>query len=164
MTNPFEGRDLEPQVQAAMREIERERWKSTRSPWQRRGLVGSQTVSTTAFRVKLIETDTGDLERVKRLQIKLMVPKGGAAGWFGTVRIAAGETPAVFQPAFGLPRVLRPIQFLANPDHATYWDYYLAAVNLADGGDLYFVGQTEQGGSASCTYTARWISERGIEG
>lgn len=158
-----------PEMRAsALEAIEEERrreWRASRSPFQRRGFAQTFQLATTAPSDSQIASASGsDLERIKRLQIKLALPKGVVAGWFGTMRIGTGTDIDKNELGFGDPLVLRPIWVLGNAEQTTYWDYYLPAINLTDGDVLYLVGQLTTGATASCLVTLRWVHERGLEG
>jgi len=159
---------VSPEMRAsALEAIEEERrreWRASRTPFQRRGESGTINATAAGVLTQLAASTSADIERIKRLQIKLMLPKGGYIGFVGVIRVAMGMAAAIPQLGFGDPALLRPIYFLANPDHATYWDYFLPAINLADGGDLHIFTKTEQGGTAVMDFTARWVHERGLEG
>jgi len=165
MAERFEGRDLEPQVQEAMREIRREQWRASRGPFQRQQFYKAISVSTTPAQEALASTTSSDIERLKRIQVKVLVPKSNTplVGWIGFLRRPEGLNVAAGDLDFGSPAVLRPIHWMANVDHATYWDAYLPAVNIADNGALILVVGTYVG-TATLTVVARWVSERGLEG
>jgi len=165
MREKFEGRDLEPQVQAAMEELRREQWKASRAPFQRQGTATALSMTTTTKSLTLASSTSSDVERIKRVQVKALVPTNASsvAGWLGFVRLPEGMNPDYQDLDFGSPAVLRPILWQSNSDHATYWDVYLPAVNLADNGKLFLVGATFSG-SHGLVFTARWVNERGLEG
>jgi len=156
-----------PEMRAsALEAIEEERrreWRASRSPFQRRGTNGHVTLGNTAAGVVFATATGSDLERIKRLQVKLMLPKSGTAyGMMGLFRQPEGSSVDWSELEFGSPSLLRPVQFLGNPDHATYWDLYLPALNLADGGQLLWVYAGSP--ALTVTYMARWVHERGLEG
>jgi len=162
----FEGRELpatynEQDMRAF---LARERFKSTRAPFQRVYFKGVIAVPAGQARTFQIASSTSrDIERLKRIQFKLMVPKGNDYGWMGFLRDPEGVSVdnAI---SFDAPMTLRPSVWLANPDFATYWDAYLPAVNLADGGTL--LGMVANDGSLTLTaaFVGRLVLERGIEG
>jgi len=168
MIEKFEGREI-PATYPTAREIElaarRAAYRATRAPYQRvyqKGTVGIAANSSAT--VLLASSTTRDLERIKRVQLKLMVPKGSVYGWMGFVRDPEAVS-VISQPPFDAPIVLRPTRWMGNPDYASYWDAYLPAVNLADGGRLLGVFANDGGSTVTgATYVARFVLERGIEG
>jgi len=149
----------------AIEEERRREWRSTRTPFQRRGWAQTFPLSTSVTTVQIASASGADLERIKRLQVKLLLPKGARSGFLGVIREPKGETINLAGVDFGSPLVLRPIQFLGNVDHATYWDFYLPAINLADAGKLYLVSQVTVGSAEPDALVAlRYVHERGLEG
>lgn len=144
-----------------------EAWKASRGKFGRIVEFGTFSVTKGNQSTWQLETSSSqDLVRVKRVQLKVMVLKGTGQGWFGFYREASGMEVVSAGLHWDEPAVLRPQLILANPDHATYWDAYLPAVNLADTGVLRGVLTCDSGSdgpSLSGTWAARWVEERGIE-
>jgi len=141
----------------------RESWKASRAPFTRQDFAFQLALTSSApvTSYRLDATADNDLTRFKRIQMKFVVPKGPAKGWFGLTRQAEGTTLDLSSYEFSTPGLLRPIQFLANPDHATYWDCYLPAINLADNGSLYAIARVYPGsGTTALNVVGRAVAER----
>lgn len=146
-----------------------ERHRATRSAFSRdrkngefTGTSSTNWVSATSVAV----ASNQELVRLKRIQFRVLVPKFAStgSGTIGGLRIPDGLA-ASGGVAFQDPAYLRPVNWLANSDHATYWDYYLPAVNLAAGGvfTVLMQGDTPASG-VKFPYVARWIESREIGG
>lgn len=161
----FEGRDISP-TEEAVEMLRREQWRASRAPFQRIGLSGAIGVGKgSRQRIILGQAGSSALERWKRLQFKFTLPKDGSwgTGYAGVVRIPDGlDFSSSDPPSWEDPSLLRPIQFHANPDQATYWELYLPAVNLAAGGQLQIhVVRNSDGGSS--TYSSNWVFRAVVE-
>jgi len=150
--------------------VRRENWKSTRAPFQRiGGWVPFSVAKNDRFVIVLTTSGTDQIERFKRISMKIVVPSDAAlsSGYFGLVRIPDGflAENSAHAPQYSDPVMLRPQQFLCNPDHATYWDAYLPAVNIATSGVLQFnVVRHNDGTSGNLSGKLIWraVVERGI--
>jgi len=166
-TRAFEGRDISPSEEA-IEALRREQWRATRAPFSReaKGLP-SKSIGTTATLVGTVEgSTTDDLVRLKRVQWKILVPKQTSEHtlWAGFVRIPDGTGILANSLDFSSPTLLRPIVVTPNSDHATYWDAYLPAVNLANNGGLALYAKVIEGNALTIYGSMRWVQERGIEG
>jgi len=167
MRERFEGEDLEPQVQEAMREIRRQEFKASRAPWRRQDFGNADIAipQSAPYVINFAGSGNTTLVRCKRIQVKLMVPKSSTNyhGYLGFLRIPEGMSISQSRVNWDDPAVLRPVLWMTNPDHATYWDAYLPALNLADGGNAYVVAQMTTSGTLSgCSILGRLIEERSI--
>lgn len=167
MTIPYRYSDEGDEAFAIRRELERERWRASRLPFGREdGGVAVTTAKNSQTITGITTADGGNIVRVKRVQVKLCVPKGAwYTGWFGFIRLATGQSLSTGMD-FANPAVLRPVHFLSNPDHATYWDAYLPAINLAEGGSLSILVHNDSvslGALGGFMYW-RYVVERGIGG
>lgn len=160
----FEGRDISPTPAEVEAMVRRERFKATRAPFQRVYFKGAESVPANGSRsFNIASSTTRDIERLKRIQLKIAIPKGLGYGWLGFVREPEAVS-VITSPPFDAPIVLRPTVWLGNEDYATYWDAYLPAINLADGGQLLGIIANDTGTTKTVTYVGRMVLERGIEG
>jgi len=153
----FEGEELEPSYDRSRRS------HSSRSTFERHftfKLLSSVTSSAAVTSV-LASAGVDDFVRLKRVQAKILVPKGTSAGWVGFLREPAGMDLNKSALDAADAAVLRPLIYMQNGDHATYWDVYLPAVNLSTGGNLHLIARSLSG-STSMVAGIRMVQERGI--
>jgi len=155
----FEGRDISP-TEEALEIMRREAYRSTRAPYQRLFSYASLQPSTSITKYTQIGLAGGDTEKWKRVQVKAMVPKNGGAGWIGFMRQPDG-TDVDDSLTSNDAALLRPIQYISNTDHATYWDVYLPAINLAQSGKLH-IAYKSYAGSPTISVVWRAVLERGV--
>lgn len=161
MIRAFEGEELEPTY-------DYQRRAPTRSSFERvGGLQGFPSVSAnTPFAKTILTAADDEIIRVKRLQIRLLVPKAKAgetiSGMFGVLRVPYGLDIATSELGFPDPALLRPILFHANEDHATYWEYFLTGLNLAGRGamDVFVKCGVGFTGNIALNFTYRYVHER----
>jgi len=156
----FEGRDISP-TEEAVEIMRREAYRSTRAPYQRLFLAGTlSSPSSSITKYIQIGVAGNDMEKWKRLQLKVLVPKDGSLGWVGFHRLPDG-TALDDSLTPNDPALLRPVQYMGNTEHPTYWDIYLPAVNLASSGKLY-IAYKAYAGSSTLGYIFRAVIERGL--
>jgi len=111
----------------------------------------------------LTQAGNSDYHRMKRIQTKMVIGSTSTPlkGWFGLVRMPEGMSlDASDLPTWGDPVLLRPSLYMSNKDHATYWDAYLPAIDLAQNGSLHVLASNLSGSSVDLDFVVRWVFER----